>query len=141
MEKQTIECTVSVKTSMDNVSSLVFMVDTTKDEITKTMLRTAIKRVLERDLGVNFDSDKVEYGTSRDFHKVQKLNQAAASAEPHVTDLTDWIDWHGGKMPVDGKAIVEVRFRKKGRRIAHADVFSWGHHCFDGDIIAYRLAK
>lgn len=53
-----------------------------------------------------------------------------------------WIEWHGGKCPVDSDAIVEVRCRWHNPRQYNNDRagdFYWEHTGSGGDIIAYRL--
>lgn len=53
-----------------------------------------------------------------------------------------WIQWAGGKCPVDSDAIVEVKYRKPSPLHFNNDRagdFSWSHDGIDGDIIAYRL--
>lgn len=54
----------------------------------------------------------------------------------------DWIEWHGGKCPVDSDAIVEVKRRWHNPHKYNNDRagdFSWSHTGGRGDIIAYRL--
>ena len=55
-----------------------------------------------------------------------------------------WIQWAGGKCPVDSYAIVEVKYRKPSPLHFNNDRagdFSWSHDGIDGDIIAYRLQQ
>lgn len=53
-----------------------------------------------------------------------------------------WIQWGGGKCPVDGDTEVEVKFRYGGMRTAlRASLSYWGHDGDGHDIIAYRIAK
>ena len=55
-----------------------------------------------------------------------------------------WIEWRGGKCPVDSDAIVEVKYRKPNPYQYNNDRagdFTWSHDGFDGDIIAYRVHK
>lgn len=54
----------------------------------------------------------------------------------------DWIEWHGGKCPVDSDAIVEVKYRSPNpyqHNNDRAGDFSWSHNGGRRDIIAYRL--
>lgn len=65
----------------------------------------------------------------------QQYESALAASE-------GWIEWHGGRCPVDNDAIVEVRYRKPSPLNFNNDRagdFSWSHDGFGGDIIAYRL--
>lgn len=60
-----------------------------------------------------------------------------------ATGKTDdgWIEWGGGKCPVDPHTIVKVRFRD--RRVSPAlpaCASIWPHTGMDCDIIAYRVA-
>lgn len=69
--------------------------------------------------------------------------EAALAAIPTV-DEYGWIQWAGGECPVDGDAIVEVRYRKSNPYQFNNDRagdFTWSHHGIDGDIIAYRLCQ
>lgn len=55
-----------------------------------------------------------------------------------------WIEWHGGKCPVDSDAIVEVKYRNPNNYQFNNDRagdFYWSHEGFGCDIIAYRLQK
>lgn len=55
-----------------------------------------------------------------------------------------WIEWHGGKCPVDSDAIVEVKYRKPNPYQFNNDRagdFTWSHDGIDADIIAYRLQQ
>lgn len=64
-----------------------------------------------------------------------------------MTHEAEWIEWAGGKCPVDDDALVEVRFRddavpEKGVRIewpVRAWELAWYHDGKDDDIIAYRV--
>lgn len=61
-----------------------------------------------------------------------------------AADADGWIEWAGGECPVDGDAIVEVRYRKTNPYQFNNDRagdFTWSHHGIDGDIIAYRLQQ
>lgn len=69
--------------------------------------------------------------------------EAALAAIP-TADEYGWIQWAGGECPVDGDAIVEVRYRKTNPYQFNNDRagdFTWSHHGIDGDIIAYRLQQ
>ncbi|NKE95250.1 hypothetical protein [Pantoea agglomerans] len=54
-----------------------------------------------------------------------------------------WIEWGGGKCPVDDNANVEVKFRDGcfGGSIRMAGGYYWGRSnaAYDSDIIAYRI--
>lgn len=68
--------------------------------------------------------------------------EAALAASKAVVGHNGWIDWPGGECPVDGDAIVEVKYRKTNPYQFNNDRagdFTWSHHGIDGDIIAYRL--
>lgn len=68
--------------------------------------------------------------------------EAALAASKAVVGHNGWIEWSGGKCPVDSDAIVEVRYRSpKPYQYSNdrAGDFSWAHDGIDGDIIAYRL--
>lgn len=69
--------------------------------------------------------------------------EAAMTAIP-TADEFGWIQWAGGECPVDGDAIVEVKYRKPNPYQFNNDRagdFTWSHDGFDGDIIAYRLQQ
>lgn len=68
--------------------------------------------------------------------------EAALAASKAVVGHNGWINWAGGECPVDGDAIVEVKYRKTNPYQFNNDRagdFTWSHHGIDGDIIAYRL--
>ena len=70
--------------------------------------------------------------------------ESALAASKAVVGRDGWIDWHGGKCPVDSDAIVEVKYRKHNSYRYNNDRagdFDWSHDDIDGDIIAYRLQK
>ncbi|MDT0176889.1 hypothetical protein Q9R34_12675 [Enterobacter sp. BRE11] len=56
-----------------------------------------------------------------------------------------WIEWGGGKCPVDGNANVELKLRNGcfGGGIRKAGGYYWGHSktSYDSDIIAYRVVQ
>ncbi|WP_307744443.1 hypothetical protein [uncultured Pantoea sp.] len=55
----------------------------------------------------------------------------------------EWVEWEGGKCPVDDNANVEVKFRDGcfGGGIRKAGGYYWGRSNaeYDSDIIAYRI--
>lgn len=57
-------------------------------------------------------------------------------------DSDGWIEWKGGKCPVDYSTIVDVK-TKIGvvfeRYVAH--IFLWKHIGSEGDIVAYKIVK
>ena len=68
--------------------------------------------------------------------------EAALAASKAVVGHTGWIQWAGGKCPVDSDAIVEVKYRKPNPYQFNNDRagdFTWSHDGVGGDIIAYRL--
>lgn len=70
--------------------------------------------------------------------------ESALAASKAAVGRDGWIQWAGGKCPVDSDAIVEVKFRKPNPYQLNNDRagdFYWSHHGFDGDIIAYRLQQ
>lgn len=76
--------------------------------------------------------------------KVTRDQYEAALAAIPTVDEFGWIQWAGGECPVDGDAIVEVRYRKTNPYQFNNDRagnFTWSHHGIDGDIIAYRLQQ
>lgn len=72
-------------------------------------------------------------------HKEHPLDLIAEWDAPAQGD--GWIPWSGGKCPVSGHTVVEVRFRTKAKQSARADHYWWTHGELPGDIIAYRIAK
>jgi len=57
-----------------------------------------------------------------------------------IVGTDGWIDWPGGKPPVDNAAVVDLKFR--GGEIAsglEAGKYYWPHTGYEHDIIAYRL--
>lgn len=56
-----------------------------------------------------------------------------------IADADGWIEWKGGKRPVDMDVRVEVRFRSGSTAIDEAGWWNWAHLGDDYDIIAYRV--
>lgn len=74
----------------------------------------------------------------------RKQYEAALAASKAVVGNDDWIQWAGGKRPVDSDAIVEVKFRWRNQHQYSNDRagdFDWAHTGSSCDIIAYRLQK
>ena len=55
-------------------------------------------------------------------------------------DADGWIKWEGGKSPVDGDTLVDVKFRD-GSVADNKRGFYWRHINVGSDIVAYRLSK
>jgi len=53
--------------------------------------------------------------------------------------MNDWIEWNGGKCPVDENAIVKYRLRCGSTDTATANDILWDHFDAPYDVIAYRL--
>lgn len=55
----------------------------------------------------------------------------------------EWIEWTGGKCPVDGKTKVQVRFRVADGSDEGSPAYAlrWTHTDSWGDIIAYRIIE
>lgn len=84
--------------------------------------------------GIFTDSHRSEYA----YTPISRDQYEAALAAKN----DGWISWPGGECPVDGDAIVEVKYRKTNPYQFNNDRagdFTWSHHGIDGDIIAYRL--
>ena len=67
-----------------------------------------------------------------------------AQYEAALAASDGWIDWHGGKCPVDSDAIVEVKCRWHNQHQYNNDRagdFYWAHTGSNADIIAYRLQQ
>lgn len=70
--------------------------------------------------------------------------ESALAASKAVAGHDGWIEWTGGKCPVDSDTIVDVKYRKPDRYLFNSDRagdFYWSHEGFGCDIIAYRLQK
>ena len=86
--------------------------------------------------GIFTDSHRSEYA----YTPISRDQYEAALAAKN----DGWIGWAGGECPVDGDAIVEVKYRKTNPYQFNNDRagdFTWSHHGIDGDIIAYRLQQ
>ncbi len=86
--------------------------------------------------GIFTDSHRSEYA----YTPISRDQYEAALAAKN----DGWIEWAGGECPVDGDAIVEVKYRKSNPYQFNNDRagdFTWSHHGIDGDIIAYRLQQ
>lgn len=61
-----------------------------------------------------------------------------------MPEINGWIEWHGGKCPVDSDAIVEVKFRWHNQHQYNNDRagdFDWAYTGRSSDIVAYRLHR
>lgn len=106
--------------------------------------------IVFRGVGVEFNfraelANDVElvWRATTELHITRDQYEAALAAIP-TADEYGWIQWAGGECPVDGDAIVEVRYRKTNQYQFNNDRagdFTWSHHGIDGDIIAYRLQQ
>ncbi|ORM78327.1 hypothetical protein HA43_08255 [Pantoea eucrina] len=59
-----------------------------------------------------------------------------------MTDNNDWIEWTGGKCPVNNRDIVDINLRGYGEftdRVSGA--LMWEHSGGSADIIAYRVIE
>ncbi|MGC0858465.1 hypothetical protein WKG86_05585 [Pantoea agglomerans] len=50
-----------------------------------------------------------------------------------------WIEWKGGKRPVDSDCVVGIRYRDGEEDAGVAGYQSWRHYSEQDDIIAYRI--
>lgn len=67
-----------------------------------------------------------------------------AEYEAALAKNDGWIEWGGGECPVDGDAVVDVKFKSQGQNTdgeALASQYYWDHRNQPGDIIAYRLHR
>lgn len=67
-----------------------------------------------------------------------------AQYEAALAASEGWIEWHGGDLPVDSDAIVEVKCRRHNHHQYNNDragYFYWAHTGSNADIIAYRLQQ
>ncbi len=59
-----------------------------------------------------------------------------------VPDENGWLPWYGGKCPLDGTVMVEVKYRHDiAGESDYAHLIHWGHLYTDGDVIAYRVIE
>lgn len=70
--------------------------------------------------------------------------QPAAEPELAAPDDDGWIEWGGGKRPVDTTILVEVKYADGGLEKCFAGELRWGWQ-FDGngggDIVRYRVVE
>lgn len=72
------------------------------------------------------------------------LERFAAVEQPGAKPYTDadgWIEWNGGKCPVPGDTVVQVKLRDNLKGTNHACRYRWTRICNYDDIIAYRVAQ
>lgn len=50
-----------------------------------------------------------------------------------------WIEWSGGRCPVEAETLVEVKWADGDLIINKARVFGWNHFQVPEDIVAYRV--
>ena len=53
----------------------------------------------------------------------------------------NWIEWNGGKCPVDNGVSIDVRFRNGAELYDVISSLRWSHDGVSGDIIAYRICE
>ncbi len=59
-----------------------------------------------------------------------------------VPDENGWLPWYGGKCPLDGTVMVEVKYRHDiAGESDYAHLIRWGHLYTAGDVIAYRVTR
>lgn len=81
--------------------------------------------------------------TTHDFlNAAYAIWQAALASQQPADD--GWIEWGGGKCPVNINSLVNVRYRNGGEDLEsrRAEVYNWSHNdkdCYP--IIAYRVVK
>jgi hypothetical protein len=73
-----------------------------------------------------------------------KAPDAAPAAAPAAALGDGWIEWGGGKCPVEPGTAIEVRFRDLSQRpdydfTEYPNGAFWRHDGMDNDIVAYRL--
>jgi hypothetical protein len=67
--------------------------------------------------------------------------QSSSASAVDAQAAPSWVEWSGGKCPVDQDAevFVQLRFRRMEDGPARAHEYRWDHRDTDGDIIAYRV--
>lgn len=56
--------------------------------------------------------------------------------------MNDWVQWHGGKCPVDLDTVVEVTMRDGTTERDRAGDYNWRHYSDDpADIVLYRVVN
>lgn len=59
-----------------------------------------------------------------------------------VPDEDGWLPWYGGKCPLDGTVMVEVKYMHDiAVESDYAHLIHWVHLYTDGDVIAYRIVE
>ena len=53
----------------------------------------------------------------------------------------NWIEWNGGKCPVDNGVSIDVRFRNGAELYDVISSLRWSHDGVGGDVIAYRICE
>jgi hypothetical protein len=71
----------------------------------------------------------------------EAMQGAAVYGSGSEADGDEWIEWRGGKCPVDDYAKVALKFRRGeiDDTGAFAKYWHWGHIGSTGDIVAYRV--
>lgn len=80
------------------------------------------------------DAQEVDFDFVRALHAI--IEEVEGS--PTHVDVSEWIQWDGGKCPVPGNKMVEVR-TERGTFIACASDFIWDRECSYGAVWAYRV--
>lgn len=87
-------------------------------------------------IAVSSKSEKFLQGV----HKFVSTSNAEAEEQDEM-NTEKWIEWNGGKCPVQPSKSVEVKFRGGAHEQQSAYAWDWWHYGCPYDIVAYRLIK
>lgn len=86
-------------------------------------------------------SDKLRDAKKILFYAQAEVERLEGVPPGTAPDADGWIDWEGGKCPVDDGVLVDVETRSGKRYITSVGYyFDWRNNNYDCDIVAYRLS-
>lgn len=74
-------------------------------------------------------------------HYIELLIELEFPKQAVPADDDDWIEWNGGRCPVDPKLRVAIKFREGYQASFVADMYRWDHDGSGSDIVAYRVVR
>ena len=101
-------------------------------------LTAEVARRHQRDLKSYQENPKIGLSLKEELY-LQALEIALPILEQQELDNT-WIEWGGGRRPVERTTMIGVRFRnKEEQRSPPIHFYEWRHFNVGSDIIAYRV--
>lgn len=88
---------------------------------------------------VTEDEDSAPEGEFSHWQPIPAPPQQPTTDTYRQIDNDGWVEWGGGKRPVDSDCVVGIRYRDGEEDAGVAGYQSWRHYGEEDDIIAYRI--